>query len=434
MTKINYMSGFGNEFESEALVDALPKGCNTPQHVKYGLYTEQLSGSAFTTPNHLNKRTWLYKIRPSIAQSSFRSFNQPHLQSAPFDTDFTTPNPMRWDGLDTPSKATDFIDALWTIAGNGSTDEWSGLAIHLYSCNTSMKKTKRYFYNSDSEMMIVPQKGALTLRTELGIIKLSPEEIAVIPRGLKFAVDLIEKDARGYVCENYGHPFTLPEKGPIGANGLANPRDFLTPVAAFEEDETPCTLITKLNGKLFERELDHSPLDVVAWHGNYVPYKYDLKLFQAINSVNFDHPDPSIFTVLTSPSHITGTANVDFVIFPPRWVVAENTFRPPYFHRNIMSEFMGLINGVYEGKTSGRFVPGGASLHNCMTPHGPDKKTFEHAIKEEQKPVHLSGAIAFMFESRYIMHPTEQASTSPLLQEDYLKSWAGLEKNFNKDD
>tara|TARA_Y100001934_G_C12314959_1_gene756903 strand:- start:45 stop:1352 length:1308 start_codon:yes stop_codon:yes gene_type:complete len=430
--KNNYMSGFGNEFSSEALEGALPEKGNTPQKIKYGLYAEQISGSAFTAPNHSNKRTWLYKMRPSVTHGVFEPFEHDHLKSAPFGSEFTRPNAMRWDPLSTPSKKTDFIDGLWTVAGNGNTDEWSGLAVHLYNCNTSMKETQRYFYNADGELLIVPQKGQITLHTELGILDIAPNEIAVIPRGIKFAVDLKSNAANGYICENYGAPLMLPEKGPIGANGMASPRDFLTPIACFEDVEKPCTLIAKFNGKLFSCALDYSPLDVVAWHGNYVPYKYDLTQFQALNAVNFDHPDPSIFTVLTSPSHIEGTANIDFVVFPPRWVVAENTFRPPYFHRNIMSEFMGLIDGVYEGKTSGGFNPGGSSLHNSMIPHGPDQKTYDDAINEDQKPVYLSGALAFMFESRYIMHPTKQAVESPNLQKDYFKTWDGLSKNFEK--
>lgn len=428
-----YMSGFGNEFATEALEGALPRGLNNPQKAPYNLYAEQLSGSAFTAPNSVNKRSWLYKIRPSVPQSEFKPLAHAALQSAPFDEARTAPNPLRWDPLVAPDdEKMDFIDGLWSVAGNGNLNEWAGLAVHLYRCNRSMGDTKRYFYNSDGELLIVPQAGRLKIHTEMGIIEIEPTEICVIPRGIKFAVDLLDDQANGYICENYGQPLSLPEKGPIGANGMANTRDFLTPVAAYEENEQACTLITKFNGRLFQRALDHSPLDVVAWHGNYAPYKYDLKLFQATNTVNFDHPDPSIFTVLTSPSPLDGTANIDFVIFPPRWIVAENTFRPPYFHRNIMSEFMGLIEGVYEGKISGGFAPGGASIHNAMIPHGPDQKTYQQAIEEAQEPVYLSGALAFMFESRYIMHPTKQALESPALQKDYIKTWADLKKNFKQ--
>ena len=194
----------------------------------------------------------------------------------------------------------------------------------------------------------------------------------MIPRGIKFRVDLPDGASRGYICESYGAPFRLPELGAIGANGLANARDFLAPVAAFEDLDADCRIVAKFLGKLWVAEIDHSPLDVVAWHGNYAPYKYDLARFNCINTVSFDHPDPSIYTVLTSPS------GVDFAIFPPRWLVAEHTFRPPWFHRNLMNEFMGLIFGKYDAKAEG-FLPGGASLHNCMSGHGPDAETYERA-------------------------------------------------------
>ncbi|HEX6160150.1 MAG TPA: homogentisate 1,2-dioxygenase domain-containing protein, partial [Thermoanaerobaculia bacterium] len=267
------------------------------------------------------------------------------------------------------------------------------------------------------------------LRTELGHVEVKPGEIAVIPRGTKFRVELQGDDARGYLCENFGAPFRLPDLGPIGANGLANPRDFLSPVAAYEEVEGDFELIAKFGGTLWSARIDHSPLDVVAWHGNYAPYKYDLARFNAINTVSFDHPDPSIFTVLTSPSDTPGTANCDFVIFPPRWMVAENTFRPPYFHRNVMNEYMGLIYGEYDAKAEG-FVPGGGSLHNCMSGHGPDAATFEAASNAKLEPRYLGETLAFMFETRYVIRPTRFALETPLLQRDYWRCWQGIQKHF----
>lgn len=431
MSDLNYNTGFGNEFATEALEGALPQGQNTPQKVNYGLYAEQLTGSAFTAPRSQNKRSWLYRIRPSVGHPPFKQLKHKTLRGTPFNEAPPTPNQLRWDPVDNPAAETDFIDGLITMAGGGDINSWAGLGVHIYAANQSMKLSKRYFYNADGEMLFVPQTGQLHLRTEMGEIMAAPGEIAVVPRGIKFAVDFPDGASRGYICENYGSPFIIPDLGPIGANGLANPRDFLTPVAAFEDVEDEFELIAKFGGQLWQTTIHHSPLDVVAWHGNYAPYKYDLALFNVINTVSYDHLDPSIFTVLTSPSYPPGTANVDFVIFPPRWMVATDTFRPPYFHRNIMSEFMGLIHGVYDAKESGGFVPGGASLHNCMSAHGPDAGVFEKASNDDLKPQYLDKTLAFMFESRFVMHPTKHALESKTLQKDYYKCWENMPKLFN---
>jgi homogentisate 1,2-dioxygenase len=349
------------------------------------------------------------------------------LRSSPFDEVATPPNQLRWQPLPIPSKATDFVDGLITMAGNGDSHTHTGVGIHIYAANRSM--TDRFFFNADGEMLIVPQMGRLILRTEMGILEVAPGEIAVIQRGIKFRVELPVENARGYVCENYGALFRLPDLGPIGANGLANPRDFQTPAASYEDRSGEFETVVKFQGRLWSAKMDHSPLDVVAWHGNYAPYKYGLERFQCINTVSFDHPDPSIYTVLTSPSEIQGTANVDFAIFPPRWLVAEHTFRPPWFHRNFMSEFMGLVYGEYDAKAEG-FVPGGASLHNCMAGHGPDAATFEKASTAELRPQKLTGTLAFMFETRFVCRPTKFALESSQLDEQYFECWQGLEKRF----
>jgi homogentisate 1,2-dioxygenase len=413
-----YQSGFNNELATEALDGALPERGNSPQRVKFGLFAEQFSGSPFTVPRAMQKRSWLYRIRPSVLHEPFENIDARNLRGT-FDEVPTPPNQLRWDPLPIPTEPTDFIEGLTTIAGN------AGVGIHIYACNRSMEG--RYFYDADGELLIVPETGALKIRTELGIVDVEPGEIAVIPRGTKFSVE--NGEARGYICENYGANFRLPDLGPIGSNGLANPRDFLTPVAAYEDVEGDFELLAKFDGKLWSARIDHSPLDVVAWHGNYAPYKYDLARFNVINTVSFDHPDPSIFTVLTSPSDTPGTANCDFAIFPPRWMVAENTFRPPYFHRNIMNEYMGLIYGVYDAKSEG-FAPGGGSLHNCMSGHGPDAQTFDAASTAKLEPKYLGDTLAFMFETRHIIRPTRFALESPLLQRDYWRCWQGLRKNF----
>lgn len=418
---LKYQSGFGNEFVTEALPGALPQGQNSPQQVPFGLYAEQLSGTAFTAPRAVNRRSWLYRIRPSVLHKPFKQISNRLLRSAPFNELPPTPNQLRWDPLPLPTEPTDFVDGLVTIAGN------DGIAIHIYAANRSMQE--RFFYNADGELLIVPQLGRLRFHTELGALDIAPGEICVVPRGVKFRVELLDSQARGYVCENYGALFKLPDLGPIGANGLANPRDFQIPVAAHEDSEGDFRLVAKFQGNLWEAEIGHSPLDVVAWHGNYAPYKYDLARFNTINTVSFDHPDPSIFTVLTSPTDTPGTANCDFVIFPSRWVVAEHTFRPPYFHRNVMNEYMGLIFGQYDAKETG-FVPGGGSLHNCMSAHGPDADTFERASNAELAPQRYENTLAFMFESRPVIRPTKFAMETPALQRDYFECWQGLKKNF----
>jgi homogentisate 1,2-dioxygenase len=423
---LRYQSGFGSELASEALPGALPQGQNSPQRVAYGLYAEQFSGTAFTAPRHANRRAWLYRLRPALTHGAFRPLPQGLLCSAPFADAAPPPTPLRWDPLPLPSVPTDFVAGLTTFAGNGDVALQCGLGIHLYAANQSMQ---RYFYDADGELLIVPQQGELHLATEFGLLVVRPGEIALIPRGTRFQVALADAEARGYVAENYGAPLRLPELGPIGANGLANARDFLAPVAAFEDREGEFELVAKFAGRLWSAPIDHSPLDVVAWHGNHVPYKYDLARFNAVNSVSFDHPDPSIFTVLSSPSDTPGTANLDFVIFPPRWLVAEHTFRPPWFHRNVMSEFMGLVHGVYDAKAEG-FAPGGASLHNCMSGHGPDAPTFAQASSVALAPRKIDATLAFMFESRYVLRPTPFALQSPQLQSDYLDCWQGLTKHF----
>jgi homogentisate 1,2-dioxygenase len=422
--QLKYQSGFGNEFETEAVVGALPRHQNSPQQPPHGLYAEQLSGSSFTVPHKQQLRSWLYRILPSVKHSPFKTYKE--FKDVP---SATNPSQLRWDPLPIPAEKTDFVDGARTVAYGGDAHSWTGLGVYRYALNASMEK--RFFYDADGELLFVPEQGSLTFRTEMGILSVKPGEIAVIPRGVKFAIDLQEKTARGYICENYGTPFTLPDLGPIGSNGLANPRHFLYPVAAYEDETGDFELIAKFDGALWAANIDHSPLNVVAWHGNYAPYKYDLAHFMVINTVSYDHADPSIFTVLTSPSGTPGVANVDFVIFPPRWSVAEHTFRPPYFHRNIMSEFMGLVHGVYDAKESGGFIPGGCSLHNSMSPHGPDAGAVDHASKADLKPTQMKNTLAFMFESRFIMRPTANALKNGL-QNDYYKCWQDLPKGFKK--
>ena len=422
---LSYQSGFWNLHSSEAIPGALPLEQNSPQKTPLGLYPEVLSGTAFTAPRAENLSTWMYRLRPSAMHAPFRRMGNGLLRSGPFSEVETPFNRLRWDPLPLPDAPTDFLEGLITLAGSGDAASQSGIAVHVYRANRSM--TERYFCNADGEMMFVPQQGEILLFTELGRLTVAPGEVAVIPRGMKFKLEIVREAVRGYLCENYGQPFRLPELGPIGAQGLAQARHFLAPVAAYEDRDARCELVTKFMGGLWATELNHSPLDVVAWHGRYAPYKYDLALFMAVNTVTVDHADPSIFTVLTSPSGQPGTANCDFVIFPPRWMVAEHTFRPPWFHRNLMSELMGLVRGVYDAKAEG-FAPGGVSLHNCMAAHGPDVTTYDKASNEALEPVRYKDTLAFMWESRYVFRPTRFAMDAPQLQKHYDAVWDGFRK------
>jgi homogentisate 1,2-dioxygenase len=432
--RAGYMSGFGNGFETEALPGALPIGRNSPQRCAYGLYAEQLSGSPFTAPRRSNGRSWLYRIRPTLAHwNEFRKVDIGLWRTAPAPEVELPIAPLRWDPVPIPSEPLSFVAGVRTLTTAGDAGTMAGMGAHVYVVTRSMQD--EYFYNADGELLFVPEQGGLRLVTEFGIVDIAPGEIAVIPRGVKMRVELREGPesgpARGYLCENYGAAFTLPERGPIGANCLANQRDFLTPVAAYEDRDAPGRLYVKWGGNLWAADIDHSPLDAVAWHGNYAPYKYDLRRFSPVGPILFDHADPSIFTVLTSPSETAGTANIDFVIFSDRWLVGENTFRPPWYHMNVMSEFMGLVYGQYDAKTGGGFVPGGASLHNTMLPHGPDPGTFEKASHAELKPHKLEGTLAFMFETRFPQRVSRYGAENGALQKDYAGYGRQLAKHFD---
>ncbi len=427
---VHYQSGFGNEFATEAVPGALPQGRNSPQRAPHGLYAELISGTAFTAPRAENRRSWLYRRQPSVVVGGYKPYAQAYWCTGAAQGVATPPDPMRWSPVAIPAEPTDFVDGLRTLVANGDADAQTGMAAHVYVANRSMEQ--RACVNADGEMLIVPQQGRLLITTEMGVLDVKPGEVALVPRGVVFKVALSEGPSRGYVCENYGAHFRLPELGPIGSNGLANARDFQTPVAAFEASAGTYEIIKKYGGSLWSAQMPHSPFNVVAWHGNLAPFKYDTAHFMTIGSISFDHPDPSIFTVLTSPTDTPGTANCDFVIFPPRWMVAEDTFRPPWYHRNLMSEFMGLVKGQYDAKEEG-FVPGGASLHNCMVPHGPDSDAFAKASTAELKPHKLDNTMAFMFESRYRFVPTAFAVNGNLLDKNYATCWAGLKDQFKLD-
>ncbi len=418
----SYQTGFGNEHQTEALPGALPIGRNSPQQPAHGLYVEKLSGSAFTAPNAKNRRSWLYRLQPSVTRLGFELESSQHLHFG--DGATAVPDPLRWDPPSEPTAPTDFVEGLIPMAACGDLSVHQGVGIYRYVSNQSM--ADHCFSSSDGELLIVPQQGTLELATEMGLLEVPSGYIAVVPRGVYFSVNIREPLACGYLLENYGAPFELPERGPVGSDGLANARDFEYPVAAYEDKSEPCRLSNKLGGRLFAASVSRSPLDVVAWHGNHAPYRYELARFNVMGSTSFDHPDPSIFTVLTSPSEVDSVANSDFVVFAPRWLVMTDTFRPPWFHKNVMSEFMGLISGEYDGKRGGGFVPGGASLHNCMVPHGPDSATHARASNAALEPEYLDGSLAFMFETRLLLHPTEAALNMAQPKADYAAAWADL--------
>ncbi|SPF79208.1 Homogentisate 1,2-dioxygenase [Aliiroseovarius pelagivivens] len=426
-TETHYMPGWANDFETEALPGALPQGMNSPQKCEYGLYGEQLSGTAFTA--NPPERTWCYRIRPSVKHSArYTKIDVPYWKSAPcVDPDVISLGQYRWDPVPT-AEGLNWITGMRTMTTAGDVNTQVGMATHVYLVTESM--VDDYFFSADSELLVVPQEGKLRFYTELGVIDLAPQEIGIIPRGLVYRVELLEGPARGFVCENYGQKFELPGRGPIGANCMANPRDFKAPVAAFEDREVPSTITIKWCGQFHKTEIGQSPLDVVAWHGNYAPYKYDLTTYCPVGAILFDHPDPSIFTVLTAPSGQPGTANIDFVLFRERWMVAENTFRPPWYHKNIMSELMGNIYGQYDAKPQG-FVPGGVSLHNMMLPHGPDRDAFEGASNSNLGPEKLDNTMSFMFETRFPQHLTAFAANEAPLQDEYIDCWESLEKKFD---
>ena len=425
MTELRYQHGFGNQFESEALAGALPVGRNSPQRPPLGLYAELLSGSAFTAPRAENRRTWMYRRQPSVVAGAYEPLPHASWKTGAIEGEHPPPDPLRWNPIAVPEAPADFIDGLRTVAVNGDVEAQTGVGVHLVLANRSMQ---RAFVNADGEMLIVPQQGALAITTELGLLQVAPGEIALLPRGLAFKV-AVDGPTRAYVCENHGAAFRLPELGPIGSNGLANARDFLAPVAAFDSDPGPVEIVRKFGGRLWRARSRSSPFNVVAWHGNLVPCKYDTARFMAIGSISHDHPDPSIFTVLTSPSDTPGTANCDFVIFPPRWMVMEDTFRPPWYHRNLMSEFMGLVHGQYDAKPEG-FRPGGMSLHNSMVPHGPDTEAFGKASNAALAPHKLDDTLAFMFESRWRFKPTAWALQGEALDRGYADCWTGLADHF----
>jgi len=427
---------FGSFFTSEALPGALPRKQNSPKHPPYGLFPELVSGNAFTEPRTKNRYSWLYRIRPSVQHGQLEGADfEPWVHPTWVSPPFKHVNPaiqLKFKPRERPPAGVDFIDGTVTVGACGDPTAQDGNAANTYIMTASMSANKRYFRSADADTLILPQEGSLEIRTELGDMTVSPWELALIPRGLAFQVNLPQGAdiAQGYYLENFGAQFVVPDLGPIGiSGGLAHPRHFVTTKAAYEEKTGEFELVTKYCGNLFRSKIPNSPFDVVAWYGNLVPSKYDMRLFMAINSVTYDHPDPSIGTVLSSYTGSPGLANVDFVIFPPRWMAAEGTFRPPWYHRNYMSEFMGLLQGKYDAKPDG-FKGGSCSMHNRMLPHGPDSTALEIGTKGSDDPQRYCNNLAFMWETRLPWHPSEYALQA-LLDTNYPKVWKPIEPRFD---
>lgn len=424
-------------FHSEALPGALPKRQNSPQHPPYGLYPELISGSAFTVPRVKNRYSWLYRIRPTVQHAAFRRADyelwaHPRWLNPPFSHP-CPPVQFRFRPVQPATADTDFVDGTTTLAASGSPASQEGCSANVYAASTSMSAKGRFLRNADADMLLLPQEGRLIIKSELGELEVEPWELALVPRGITFQVNLASgtSHARGYFLENFGDHFVVPDLGPIGvSSGLAHPRHFLAPEAQYEELKGNFELVSKFLGRLYRSPLSHSPLDVVAWYGSHVPCKYDMRLFMALNTVTYDHPDPSIGTVLSAYTASPGLANVDFVIFPPRWMVGENTFRPPWFHRNCMSEFMGLLTGSYDAKPDS-FLPGASSVHNRFVPHGPDHQAVDRGTAQDtSKPERYGGTLAFMWETKLVWHPTEYALTE-LDDHTYPECWQGIQARFN---
>jgi homogentisate 1,2-dioxygenase len=388
----------------------------------------------------------MYKILPSITQpalepvdpKSSRATNLNRLVSDYKDKtkSVVVAKQLRWKCIPEPDakKNITFLDGLFSYCGAGSPEEREGLSIFGYTFNSCMGND--FFYSADGDFLFVPQTGPLHLETEMGKMLVDIGEFGVIPRGIKFRVVIPGGEKvchKGWICEVFGDHMKLPELGPIGANGLANPQDFCIPKASYYNEKGEFNIYAKFLGEFFMCTSKMNPLDVVSWRGNYYPYKYNLRNYNTINSVSFDHPDPCIFTVMSSMSTRPGVAVLDFVVFQKRFMVAENTFRPPYFHRNTMAEFMGNIYGDYDAK-SGGFEPGCSSLHSPMTPHGPETKATEKAMHEDLKPVKYKDTMSFMFESCYLLRIANDAyvtESSVQVDHEYNNCWNDMKIYFD---
>jgi homogentisate 1,2-dioxygenase len=424
-------AGFCNFHESETLPGALPVDQNSPRSSPYGLYAEQLNATGFVAPREANRRSWMYRIRPSAEQGPLAPLAHERLRGD-FSGEPVEANLAGWGPLPFPASPTDFVDGLATLGGAGSPSSRRGYAVHLYAANRGMED--RCFSDADGDLLLLPEEGSLTLLTELGVLQVHPGQLALVPRGVRFSVLLGGSRARGYVGESFGRPFSLPERGPVGANGLADARHFRGPVARHEERLCPGYRVTvKLGGALFEATQDHSPFDVVAWHGNHFPTVYDLAAFSPAGNARVDHIDPSIHTVLTSPLDEAGANGLDLVVFTPRWDATEHTFRPPYFHRNVATELNGIIREV--ASAGSPFARGCCFLTPSFTPHGVLATGVERTLalddeRADQARRSADSSLWFQFESTLPFSPTAWARTAPNRVDDWPLVWGAYRRHF----
>ncbi|KAH9874017.1 hypothetical protein IAQ61_004645 [Plenodomus lingam] len=438
----NYQAGWGNRHQSEVIPGTLPVAQNNPQEVRFGLYTEGITYSAFAAPRAHNYSTYMYRCRPAAAHNGYVPFeSKSNIQNCFLSLNpkvATLPEQAEWRPFPLPKEEEkiDFANGLHTLAGSGDPNIREGLALYVYMINSSMER--RAFCNADGDFLICAQLGTLDIVTEMGKIFLQPGEICVIQRGIRFCMNLAPdtKVARGYITEVWGSMWELPDLGPLGGHGLANPRDFLYPVAAIDDNlHVDWQIVNKINGELVAIQQDHSPFDLVAWHGNVVPYKYDLTKFSSQNSTSIDHTDPSIFTVLTAKSRDPLTPLADFLWFGPRWDVATNTFRLPYFHRNSASEFLACLYGQGLGR-SDDFQPGGGSFEGGHTPHGGFHEGYQHGMRihESQPEKILTEQLTIMIESSRLFLWTEWARKGCGVIDEHgtnYKVWEALPDRFS---
>ncbi|GAD98612.1 homogentisate 1,2-dioxygenase, putative [Paecilomyces variotii No. 5] len=391
-----YQVGFGNRFVSEAVPDTIPRdGRNLPQRANYDLYIEQLNGTTFVTCRKDMFNVWFHRIRPSCAHKALKPLEYKHDIVSVFSSQNEgvsfVPFNNEWGPLEIPleSKPTNFWQGIKTILGHGDPTLKEGVAVHQYAANLSMDKEA--FVNHDGDYLFVPQQGRLDIQTELGRMMVLPGELFVIPAGLRFKVSLPDGPSRGYIQEIFGSHFELPDLGPIGSNGLALPQDFEIPVASYDLDTSSWEIITKLAGKLYHYEQAHTPFDVVGWHGNYVPYKYEIEKLLALSSSK-DQLDPSAYTILTAKSKIPGVSITDFCAFTPKWVNSLNSWRPPYYHRTMGAEVMGMVRGEYGGSAK-TLEPGALTCDNAYVPHGETYDAWKKHAFVDLEPTLLGAGV-----------------------------------------
>lgn len=423
--------GFGGHHRGEALAGAVPGRQNTPRHAPYGLHSEQVSGTGFVAPRRENLRSWLYRIRPSAQHTRFSPVDHPRV-SHDFEIQ-SSPNLSAWSQIvDDSEGPQDFVAGLTTLGGAGNPALRRGFALHGYRATADMED--HAFTNADGDLLVLPQQGRLIALTEFGALEVEPGEVLLLPRGLRVSILVPDGEAQGYAAEIFAGHFQLPERGPIGANGLVDERHFRGPTPYYEDRLAPGFRMThKFGGALSEATQDHSPFDVVGWHGAYLPLAYRFSAFSPVSNTAFDHTDPSAFTVLSAALDEEGANALDLVVFPARWDPTEHTFKPPYFHRNVTTE----INGIIEDPSlNAPFTTGMVFVTPSMTPHGVRAGAVERFLAKSDeaadRPTKSSSkSLWFQFETALHFHRTEWAKRTDLAKEDWPDVWGEYGVHFD---